>query len=113
MIHDALSTRKNIEYPDSATKVHLPATIHADGSDTVFIEVAGFHGHFVNSKSKKIYKIAGGELKFIVNGKEIQAAQGDIVGIFINEKHAIQGKGCFFLTCSPAYDANTEVRYDS
>lgn len=107
VMHNSISSRMTRK-PDDNTTVHIPAYLVEGVSSTVFIELDGTHGSFINKASRKDYFIASGAIKFTIDGKEFNTVPGDIISVPVNLKHAMEGKGCFFVIATPPYNPETE-----
>ncbi len=80
--------------------------------DAALIEINGNHGKVKALKSDRIYFIISGKGAFIVDGKEQEVSEGDLVFIPHNTPYNIIGKLKFFLVNSSAFDPKEDVRLD-
>jgi mannose-6-phosphate isomerase-like protein (cupin superfamily) len=74
----------------------------------VMAEINGFHGTFLNHKSKKYYFILEGDIEVMIGNEWFRVEQNDFVEISTETKHALKGKGKLLIICTPSFDATTE-----
>jgi|GEM_PF-6025557 len=91
--------------PDKNTIVSNWGIINKDSSDAVMLEIDGFHGSFVNSRSRKKYILISGELEFDVDGEKETFISPAYFEIKPNQKHSMFGKGAKIVCiCEPPFD---------
>lgn len=76
-----------------------------DGS---MVELSGRYpkkGRVVNLKSRELVFVIDGFGKIVVEGKEVNLQQGDLVLIEAEEKYFWDGKMTMFISCTPAWNS--------
>ena len=73
------------------------------------VEINGAHGKMKNKKEDRVYFILEGNGTFVIDGKEEEVSQNDLVFISKNTPYDIKGKMKYFMLCSPEFDAKDDV----
>ena len=73
------------------------------------IEINGKHGKIRCIGEDRTYFVIEGKGKFIINDKETEVSEKDLIFIPKNTPYDIEGKMKFFLFCSPKFNAKHDV----
>lgn len=73
------------------------------------IDIDGHHGKIKCPKEDRIYFIIKGNGKFIINNKEENVSDNDLVFIPKDTPYDIIGKLKYFLICSPEFDSRDDI----
>jgi mannose-6-phosphate isomerase-like protein (cupin superfamily) len=98
-------------------KIRKPMKIHVydfgtKKYDAALIGINGNHGKVKALKSDRIYFILSGKGVFIMDGKEQEVSEGDLVFVPHGTPYNIIGKMKYFLVNSPAYDPKDDIRLE-
>jgi len=73
------------------------------------IDIDGVHGLVKNTNEDWIYFIIEGGGIFIIDGKEQEVSEKDLIFIPKNTPYDIKGKLKYFLVCSPEFNGEDDV----
>ena len=73
------------------------------------IEINGKHGKLKCIGEDRIYFIISGKGKFIIDDKEKEVSENDLVFVPKNTPYNFEGKMTYFLVCSPAFKPEDDV----
>ena len=82
--------------------------INSDFSGAL-VEINGEHGKIKSEREDRRYFIIKGEGKFVINDKEYDVSEDNLIFVPKNTFYDISGKMKYFLVCSPEFDSSGDV----
>ncbi len=81
-------------------------------ASVAYVEINGKHGKIRNIKSDRVYIIAEGKGKFIINDKVVPVEKMDVIIIPKNTPYDYQGEMKIFLVDCPAFEEDADIKLE-